>query len=338
MPGISQAQPDIPSRVVSLETGVAMVVTDLHGDWDAYSRYRDRFLDLEVHGQADTLIFTGDLIHSDGPVEDDRSLDIVLDVLALRASLGDRIIYLLGNHELPHLYGITLQRGAHLYTPAFEAAMGERRADIISFFDGLPFYVRTRAGVSLCHAGAFAGAGEGDVMARLLDCSHRRIWEEVSTLLSVDQRASLRAGLAKLGDESYDDMVRRYLAVSGPDDPRYDDLLIGSVVSSAHPDFDLLWAALFSPNERECGEDEYALRLDMMLQELSRGFYQQRVLVAGHMACSGGYALVAGGRQLRLASGSHAYPFEAGRYLLFDVEKPVRRADELLDGLGSVLA
>ncbi|MBN1978625.1 MAG: hypothetical protein JW918_14600 [Anaerolineae bacterium] len=70
----------------------------------------------------------------------------------------------------------------------------------------------------------------------------------------------------------------------------------------------------------------------------SEGFHQQRVLVAGHMACSGGYALVAGGRQLRLASFGHAHPFEEGRYLLFDMERPVRQAGELPGGLGSVLA
>jgi hypothetical protein len=319
-----------------LEAGVAMVVTDLHGDWDVYRRYRDRFLDLEVHGRADTLIFTGDLIHSEGPPEEDRSLDIVLDVIDLRASLGDRIVCLLGNHELSHLYAITLQKGPHLYTPSFEAAMGEHRAEIIPFFDGLPFYVRTRAGVSLCHAGAFAGVGEPGVAARLFGCSHRRIWEAVSALLPADQRASLRAGFAKLNGEPYDDMARRYLAISGPDDPRYDDLLIGSIASSVSPDFELLWAALFSRDERDCGAGEYALRLDALLRELSAGFHRQLVLVAGHLACSGGYALVAGGCQLRLASGSHARPPEAGRYLLFDAEKPVRQADELLAGLGSV--
>lgn len=327
---------DAHPRVLSLEAGVAMVVTDLHGNWDAYRRYRDRFLDLEAHGQADTLIFTGDLIHSDGPSEEDRSLNIVLDVLALRASLGDRIICLLGNHELPHLYGITLQKGSHLYTPSFEAAMGQHRADIVSFFDALAFYVRTRSGVSLCHAGAFAGMGDPDVAARLFGCSHRRIWEEVSALLPADQRASLRAGFAKLSDESYDDMARRYLAVSGPEDPRYDDLLIGSIVSSVHPDFELLWAALFSRNEWDNGMQEYGVSVDALLHHLSEGFHKQEVLVAGHMACSGGHALVAGGRQLRLASGSHAHPPEAGRYLLFDVGKPVRRADELLAGVGSV--
>jgi hypothetical protein len=61
-----------------------MVVTDLHGDWDAYARYRDRFVDVYPCGAADWLILTGDLIHrepDDGP---DQSLEIVLDMLALR--------------------------------------------------------------------------------------------------------------------------------------------------------------------------------------------------------------------------------------------------------------
>ena len=50
-------------RLWSLDAGVAMVVTDLHGDWDSYARYRDRFIELHAAGQADCLIFTGDLIH-----------------------------------------------------------------------------------------------------------------------------------------------------------------------------------------------------------------------------------------------------------------------------------
>ena len=40
-------------RLWSLEAGVAMVVTDLHGDWDLYVRYRDHFLGLRAQGRAD---------------------------------------------------------------------------------------------------------------------------------------------------------------------------------------------------------------------------------------------------------------------------------------------
>jgi hypothetical protein len=323
-------------RVYSLVEGVAMVVTDLHGDWSLYCRYRDSFLNLNAQGRADYLILTGDLIHSEGPSDQDGSLDIVLDVMKLRRDLNGHVIYLLGNHEFPHLYAVTLQKGRHLYTPRFEAAMGEHRATIRAFFDSLPIYVRTRAGVALCHAGAFAQITEPGVAARLLSCSHQKIWREISSQLPMALRPSMRAGFAKLNDDAYDEMARRYLAVSGPSDPRYDDFLIGSVASSVHPDFRLLWAALFSRNEREYAANDYQVYLKTLLQELSQAFYDQRVMVTGHLACAGGYALVAHDCQLRLASGSHSHPLEEARYLLFDVKETVQSAVDLLSGLGSV--
>ena len=73
----------------------------------------------------------------------------------------------------------------------------------------------------------------------------------------------------------------------------------------------------------------------MLLKELSAGYHRQEVLVTGHVPCKGGFTIVAE-RQLRLASGAHAHPHEAGRYLLFDIAKPVREPRELLGGLGSV--
>jgi len=39
-------------RLWSLDAGVAMVVTDLHGDWDLYARYRDRFIELHAAGRT----------------------------------------------------------------------------------------------------------------------------------------------------------------------------------------------------------------------------------------------------------------------------------------------
>jgi Icc-related predicted phosphoesterase len=62
-----------------------MMVTDLHGEWDAYQRYHDRFVDLQAHGYADYVIFTGDLIHR-SLLTPDVSLEIVLDILKLRPS------------------------------------------------------------------------------------------------------------------------------------------------------------------------------------------------------------------------------------------------------------
>lgn len=128
-------------RLWTIDAGVVMVVTDLHGDWDTYARCRDRFVDRHAAGQVDWLVFTGDMIHREPGDDPDRSLEIMLDVLALRAAYGDAIIVLCGNHELPHLYGIILGKGRTLYTPSFEIALttSGRRADALAFFDTLPF-------------------------------------------------------------------------------------------------------------------------------------------------------------------------------------------------------
>jgi hypothetical protein len=169
---------------------------------------------------------------------------------------------------------------------------------------------------------------------RVFSYSHQGVLDKVAANLPVEQRPALREGFGKLCNERYDVMARDYLAVTGPDDPRYDDLLIG-LLASTHPDLELLWAALFTRNEQQYGERDYAIFLDALLHDLSAGFHRQEVLVTGHVPCRGSYALVVS-RQLRLASGAHAHPRQAGRYLRFDVEKPVRRADELLSGLESV--
>jgi hypothetical protein len=320
-------------RVVSLDAGVAMVITDLHGAWDDYRRYRDRFLALQASGQADYLIFTGDLIHSEGPPETDRSLDILLDVLALRETLGERLVYLMGNHEMPHLYGITLAKGEHIYTPRFEAALGEHRPAILSLFTSLPFYVRTRSGVSVCHAGAAAELSLPGAAERLFDYSHRRVREAVEAQLPEDQRPALRERLGQLNGVSYDELAHSLLGPVEPDDPRYDDLLVG-YMASTHPDFYLLWDALVNRNERQYGLGDYAIFLDALLKELSVGYHKQEVLVTGHVPCRGGYTVVAE-RQLRLASGAHAHPHQKGRYLLFDMAQRVRDAEELVTGLAS---
>ncbi|MCJ7549355.1 MAG: metallophosphoesterase, partial [Anaerolineae bacterium] len=102
-------------RVVDIDTGVAMVVTDLHGDLPLYRRYRDVFLELHRQGLAQTLIFAGDMIHSEGTGTADGSLEIILDLIELEATLGSRLVVLLGNHEMPHIYHVPLAKGKFVY-------------------------------------------------------------------------------------------------------------------------------------------------------------------------------------------------------------------------------
>lgn len=321
------------NRVIDLETGIAMVVTDLHGDGDAYARYRDRFLDLHAHGQADFFILTGDLLHRTPPDPDD-SLAMILDVLRLKTELGDRLIYLMGNHEMPHRYSFTLRKGNDLFTPRFEWAianyqMGQQRAQIMALLDSLPFYLRTKAGVTLCHAGAFPGVDE-----QLFALSHEAVLAETAVSIPPDIRPGYRRLLSRQNKTSYDQFVYDNFAITGPDDPRYDDPLIGSAALSAHPDADLLWRALFTRNEKENGRS-YPVYQTELLRSLSQNYHAQRVLVTGHIDCQGGYTLV-NKQQLRLASAKHAHPREKGVYLLFDVGLPVTQAGDLLSGLGNI--
>jgi calcineurin-like phosphoesterase family protein len=324
------------SRIVDLEWGRVMVVADLHGDYPVYCRYRDRFLELRARGQANVLVFIGDLIHTEGPRRTDGSLEIVLDLLRLRRDLGDGLIVLLGNHEMPHLYGIAISKGGNTYTPQFEIAMSDHRPEIVAFFDGMPFYVRTRAGVTIAHAGASRAASTPDGLQRLADYSHSFEMAKVDALLEGQDRVSVRAGLAKLSGQDYAEMVAQNIGISDPNDPRYDDVLRGVLVTGLSSDFQRLWEACFNKNEQQYGPEEYARLLGDTLAALSEGFVRQRVIVSGHIPVMGGYEVVLG-RQLRLASWAHATPPEAGRYLLFDAGRPISSVEALIPGLHSVL-
>ncbi len=321
-------------RVVNLEKGQAMVVTDLHGDWDAYQRYRDTFFQLQALGQADILILNGDMIHASAPANQDKSLEIVLDIIRLKKELGDSLVYVLGNHELPHIYSITLQKGEELFTPRFEFNMGGKRQEIVSFFDSLPFYVRTSGGVSICHAGASTALGETDGVSRVFNYSHQRVLQRTRAQITKEERPSLIRAMRKMHGRTYNDMARNWFAISGLNDPRYDDFLVGTLTTSDE-DFELLWSALFTRNEKEYGSNSYQVLLSTMLQALSEGYAQQSILITGHIDCKGGHKMV-NRHQLRVASAKHALPREAGLYLLFNIRERFETAADLVPQLRSV--
>ena len=321
-------------RVVDLSRGVAMVVTDLHGDWEAYQRYRDRFLMLHDQRKADYLIIAGDLIHRGDDGEPDRSVEMVLDLIRLRKQYGESIIFLMGNHEMPHLYGIPLSKGETNYTASFEAAMGKHRLAILELFHKLPFYVRTQAGVTICHAGGTADLSMGSNLIKVFNFSHRNLWAEAASSIAPEERPSLRWAIAQENGLAYHSLVNLMLDVHNEGDARYDDFMIGHQAAKMD-DFGLLWSILFTRNELEYGEIGYELILESMLALFSIGFAPQRVLLSGHINSPNGFTQV-NSQQLRLASGKHALPPQAARYLLFDVRKPIRESAQLVPLLQSV--
>ena len=330
-------------RIIDLNAGTAMVVTDLHGAWDVYRRLRDLFLTQRAKGSVDYLVLCGDLIHSESTEEFDASLEMMIDVMTLQAELGaDRVIMLLGNHELPHIYGLTLAKGAIEYTPRFEAALTRldqrfrspfRRRDVTQFLAKLPFFARTKAGVLITHAGASSDITSAQHVDRLCSINHQDLIDIADGELKKFDISSLQRGYSHFTGISYEEQARRYLAVSGPDDPRYNELLRVLFLSGQNNDFDLMWNTLFSQNELEDGEASYLKTVKNFLQYFSENSpNEQRVLVAGHIGVKDGYAEV-GKQQLRVASYAHAFPKRAARYLMLDCETPVKTSSELVPRL-----
>jgi hypothetical protein len=324
------------ARLWTIDSGVVMVVTDLHGDGEAYRLCRDRFMALREAEQADYLVFTGDLIHGRDQRMRDASIDIIADILRLQQQYGDAIIYLCGNHEMPHIYDFGLAQGNIEFTPVFEKAITTSglREEITQLFQALPLYLRTRAGVAITHAGAGYATVHEENALRLFQLDHNAEFREAESSLEGEDITGLQEAYARMsGARSYCELVAHYLDVHSPDDPRYNNLLRGAMATTNH-NFNLLHDALFTRCEKIYGE-HYPELLQCLLRHLSREYEPQRLLVAGHIGISGGHAVV-NNQHLRLASATHAKPREAGEYLLFDAALPFYEMTELLPHLHPV--
>jgi hypothetical protein len=328
----------MPDRILDFTSGLTMIVSDLHGDRDAFARHVGRFLQALSRHKVDRLLLLGDLIHGQGAESEDASLNILLDVMRMQRSLPPgTVVMLLGNHELPHLYGVTLARGDIEYTPRFEQALSRsgKRDEVMAFLNDLPFFVRTAAGVMFAHAGPDGGAMANPDTLRHLD--HRAILEEFDQALSINPYPEqLRSLYSQTMGMPYEMLARYYLGASGPEDPRYDYLIRSIMLSQQSHEFELLWDMLFTHCEQALPLPLYERLLAVFLETFSQGApAPQRFLVTGHMVVVGGHAVVTP-QHLRLASAAHAQPREAGEYLLIDFGRPVESMAELEASLGTV--
>ncbi len=328
----------MPPRIIDLTDGLTMVISDLHGDREAFARYVGRFLQLWNRKKVQRLLLLGDLIHNEGATQVDDSLQLVLDVIRMQKVLPpNTVIMLLGNHELPHLYGVSLAKGNTEYTPPFEQALSNsgKRGEVLTFFNSLPIYVRTAAGVMFTHAGP-----DGNAMVnieKLRNFDHEELLAEYDYALSINPHPEqLRALYGQTMGMPYEVLAKFYLAVSGPEDPRYDDLIRAYMITHESQDFELLWDALFTRCEQDVLPQLYERLVTVFLQTYSEDAPAlQRFIVTGHMRVEGGHTVVTE-NHLRLASAAHASPREAGQYLLIDFAKPIDSMETLVASLDSV--
>lgn len=317
------------AKAVDFDQGVAMVVTDLHGRGHIFDHLFEKFLRYRDLGLADRLIICGDLIHSYSGKDD--SLRMILEVMRLREEFGEDVITLLmGNHELPHVYSITLSKGDLEFTASFERAMAtsNQRGAIMAFITSLPMAVRTKAGVFITHAGATPVIKTAEDAERWLTVDHKAI------LTLADHKLQNGFDLDSLKeDDNYLTVSQHFLAISGADDPRLYHFLRGQLISQTEDEFRFLWDVLFSRNEGEFAGNQVAYEevvVPAFLKAISAiSPYEQRVLVSGHLKTQGGHELI-GLQQLRLATYAHATPQQAGQYLLLDCAQPIEDAGQLV--------
>jgi Icc-related predicted phosphoesterase len=315
-----------PDRVLTLTTGTALIVTDLHGDGDAFQRCREYFLAGQARGDLDYFICCGDLIHRESQPEEDDSLAMLLEMKAWQASDPEHVIYLLGNHELAHIYRIDLRKGNHRYTPRLAAAMGAQRAELLDYLATLPFYVRTAAGVAIAHAGAGSAMLDGDNWQTLRWLDHKAVWAKLADRYPPEACRQIRAQISERQRVSYDELVRAAWNVHSPEDPFYDDWILNQLFMM-EPLFDLLWNSFFLKNEQDFGP-EYEQMVSMFLGLLSEGFQPQKLLVCGHITVADGVERVYR-NQLRLATAAHAKPRSSGKMLRLRLDRPVNSLNEL---------
>lgn len=326
-------------KAIDFDSGKALVVTDLHGEGEVYAEVRELFLRLRQERLVDRLIICGDLIHGYGSEADDASLEMLQDVMHLQQRFGaESVVMLMGNHEMPHVYGVPLGKGSMIFTPRFERSLAKleklfatSRSSVIEFLKSLPFCVRTKAGVMITHSGATPAVQSRADAENLLKYDHDYVITQGDALVSEYDIEGLRS------HAEYHLQAMQYLAVESTDDPRYTDYLRGQLLSTYSGQFSFLWDVLFARNEQDSGLREYEQVLQNYLRAMSQTCrYDQRILVAGHIGVRGGYEFITE-YQLRLASYSHANPHDEGHVLVLDCETPVQEASQLVPFLRPTL-
>lgn len=325
------------AKAIDINAGKAMVITDLHGEGVIYGHLRDKFMALREKGEVDRLIICGDLIHGYQEESDDASLSIILDMMKLQQTLGaDKVILLMGNHEVPHVYDVVLSKGHMLFTPRFERALvwldksdeyNLCREDVINFLKSLPFIVRTKAGVLISHAGATPAIKSKADAEQLVNFDHDKLLAQGNEWIADYDLNALKH------NADYRFQVHQNMSIDNPDDPRYTGLLRGTLISSNSGQFQFLWDVMFATNEMGWNIGSYEVVLQAYLNAISQvSPFPQKVIVSGHISVKGGHELITP-YQLRLATYAHAHPVTEGEYLILDCETPVEKAENLVPAL-----
>ncbi|WP_372751953.1 metallophosphoesterase [Labilibaculum sp.] len=282
--------------VVDISLGRLMIVSDLHGNVFDFRQILTVYTNLKREGKADYLVFLGDLIHAYPGKRKDASLEMVQELMRLRANEpGSDVICLLGNHEMVHIYQIPLHRGNLEFTSWFEKRMKGRRAEIVRFFMQMPFMLRTQGGVLLNHAGASNRYKNDEAFNLEWFQNYKHQPEFTAHIKNIDT---------------------------------YHPELGAEFMETVEGDF--LWDVLMNGNERQYGEEYPNLVEDLLrFASVDRKHSPMTRLVSGHIGVDEGAETI-GSRKLRLCTSAGCLRDLEKKYLLIDAQKEYAHASELL--------
>lgn len=290
-------------RILKLEQGRALIVSDLQGNRRDFDRCLTVFSELQKRHECDYLIFCGDVIHgyADYP---DESLEIIDTIIELRR-LNRKIILLMGNHELSHVMHWKLSRGLQTFTESFERKIKENRKIYWQFFHDLPFAIISAGGLFINHTGPSAALS--GIKSEYWDlfwkkhephCWYKNLDIEKSFQINQSQKAQWDPSFAKK--------------------------------SLLNPEGKVLWEAFMNKNELD-----YASIYETLLEGFTKTMSKiapTNLIISGHIQEEIGYRIVHE-KHFRLCSSYGARNVSSKQLLLVTLKETYKHAEQLKSGL-----
>ena len=280
-----------------ISSGKLMIVSDLHGNGFDFRKVLKTYEELKSKGKADYLVFLGDLIHAYPGKQKDESLEMIEELMDLKANDPDSdVICLLGNHEFVHIYHIPLAKGPLEFTSWFEYRIQKCREEVIQFFMNMPLMLRTDGGTLINHTGA-------------------------SNRYKDDEKFNLQY----LKNFNHQDEFTRHIENIKKFDPQ-----IGSDFMNTEKG-DFLWDILMNGNEKQFN-DEYLNYVEDLLRVTSQDRLETPMnnIVCGHIAADYGAEMV-GDNQLRVCTSAGCLRDLEKKFLLIDASKKYQDSLELIE-------
>lgn len=299
--------PTLGKKILDIPRGKYMVVSDIHGRREDFLKVMEVWYEHEAAGDAEGLVFLGDLVHGRGKWKDHSPsfIDTLLEIGCNQP--GSNVYALLGNHELVHIYHAELWSSTYCYTEELEMAIAHNRDYYVSFFESMPFFIRTIGGILLTHAGGSGYLGGVPLGPYQPDFETLSNWDHREVLARFAEKAGVRFNR---------DSVQKQLTVQLGENFRY------------FPEGNFLWEMLMNKNERVYGK-AYPDVLRQSLKFLSEGHPQGlNTVVTGHVRVPDGLQLV-NEMQLRISSAYGAANDLQKKYLIIDSEKYYQNSQEL---------